>query len=81
MECHPPFLFVPMDTLKSTDEVLAGSPGDCYYNAVYDIRKALKAGASREEISEAIAIAMGVNAAAVVDLTDIAADNLDIKLY
>ena len=45
------------------------------------IKKAIKFGASREEISETIAIAMGVNAAAVVDLTDIAADNLGIKLY
>ncbi|MET0551646.1 MAG: carboxymuconolactone decarboxylase family protein [Vicinamibacteria bacterium] len=45
------------------------------------IKKAMKFGASREEISETIAIAMGVNAAAVVDLTDIAADNLGIKLY
>jgi AhpD family alkylhydroperoxidase len=45
------------------------------------VRKALKFGATREEISESIAIAIGVNAAAVVDLTDIAADNLDIKLY
>ena len=45
------------------------------------IKKAIKFGASRDEISETIAIAMGVNAAAVVDLTDIAADNLGIKLY
>lgn len=45
------------------------------------IKKALKSGATREEISETIAIAMGVNAAAIVDLTDIAADNLGIKLY
>jgi AhpD family alkylhydroperoxidase len=45
------------------------------------IKKALKFGATREEISETIAIAMGVNAAAVVDLTDIAADNLDLRLY
>jgi AhpD family alkylhydroperoxidase len=45
------------------------------------IKKALKFGATREEISETIAIAMGVNAAAIVDLTDIAADNLGIKLY
>jgi AhpD family alkylhydroperoxidase len=45
------------------------------------IKKALKAGATREEISESIAIAIGVNAAAVVDLTDIAAENLDLKLY
>ena len=45
------------------------------------IKKAIKFGASRDEISETIAIAMGVNAAAVVDLTDIAAENLGIKLY
>jgi len=45
------------------------------------LRKALKAGASRDEISEAIAIAIGVNAAAVVDLTDIAAENMGVKLY
>ena len=45
------------------------------------IRKALKFGASRDEISESIAIAMGVNAAAVVDLSDIAADHLNLKLY
>jgi AhpD family alkylhydroperoxidase len=45
------------------------------------IRKALKFGATREEISESIAIAIGVNAAAIVDLTDIAAEDLDLKLY
>lgn len=45
------------------------------------LKKALKFGATREEISEAIAIAIGVNAAAIVDLTDIAADNMDLKLY
>jgi AhpD family alkylhydroperoxidase len=45
------------------------------------VKKALKFGATRDEISEAIAIAIGVNAAAVVDLTDIAADNMDLKLY
>ena len=45
------------------------------------IKKALKFGATRDEISEAIAIAIGVNAAAVVDLTDIAAENLEIKLF
>jgi AhpD family alkylhydroperoxidase len=45
------------------------------------IKKALKFGASREEISEAIAIAIGVNAAAIVDLTDIAADNMELKLF
>jgi AhpD family alkylhydroperoxidase len=45
------------------------------------IKKALKFGATRDEISESIAIAMGVNAAAVVDLSDIAAENLKVKLY
>jgi AhpD family alkylhydroperoxidase len=45
------------------------------------IKKALKFGATREEISETIAIAIGVNAAAIVDLTDIAAENMDLKLY
>lgn len=45
------------------------------------VKKALKFGATRDEISEAIAIAIGVNAAAVVDLTDIAADNMNLKLY
>jgi AhpD family alkylhydroperoxidase len=45
------------------------------------IKKALKSGATREEISEAIAIALGVNAAAIVDLTDIAAENMELKLF
>ena len=45
------------------------------------IRKAIKFGATREEIGETIAIAIGVNAAAIVDLTDIAAENMDLKLY
>jgi AhpD family alkylhydroperoxidase len=45
------------------------------------IKKALKFGASREEISESIAIAIGVNAAAIVDLTDIAADSLELRLF
>jgi AhpD family alkylhydroperoxidase len=45
------------------------------------VKKALKFGATREEISEAIAIAIGVNAAAIVDLTDIAAENTGIHLF
>ena len=45
------------------------------------IKKALKFGATREEISEAIAIAIGVNAAAIVDLSDIAAENTGIHLF
>ena len=45
------------------------------------IKKAIKFGATRDEISESIAIAIGVNAAAIVDLTDIAAENTGIKLF
>jgi AhpD family alkylhydroperoxidase len=45
------------------------------------IKKAKKFGATPEEISEAISIAMGVAAASVVDLTDIAAKNLQIKHF
>jgi AhpD family alkylhydroperoxidase len=45
------------------------------------VKKALKFGATREEVSEAIAIAIGVNAAAIVDLTDVAADNMDLRLF
>ena len=45
------------------------------------IKKAKKFGATPDEISEAIAIAMGVAAASVVDLTDIAAEHLQIKHY
>ena len=45
------------------------------------LKKAKKFGATPEEISEAIAIAMGVAAASVVDLTDIAAERLQIKHF
>jgi AhpD family alkylhydroperoxidase len=45
------------------------------------IKKALKFGATREELSETIAIAMGVGAAAMVDLTDIAAEHMGLKLF
>ena len=45
------------------------------------IKKALKEGASREEISETIAIAVGINAAAIVDLTDKAAHNLGLNHF
>ena len=45
------------------------------------IKKALSSGATREEISEAISIACAVNAAAIVDLTDIAAANLNIDNF
>ena len=45
------------------------------------IEKALEYGASREEISETIAVTMGVAAASVVDQTDIVAEQLKIKLF
>lgn len=45
------------------------------------IKKALKEGATKDEIAESIAIAMGVNAAAVVDLTDIAAARLNLEHF
>lgn len=45
------------------------------------IEKALQYGATREEISEAICIAMGVAAASVVDQTDIAAEQMQLKLF
>ncbi len=45
------------------------------------IKKALKFGATREELSETIAITMGVAAASMVDLTDIAAEELRIRHF
>lgn len=45
------------------------------------IKKALKFGATPEEISESISITMGVAAAGVVDLTDTAASNLKVNLF
>lgn len=45
------------------------------------VEKALKYGASPEEISEAICITMGVAAASVVDQTDEVAEQLQIKLF
>ncbi|HSR50103.1 MAG TPA: carboxymuconolactone decarboxylase family protein [Acidobacteriota bacterium] len=42
------------------------------------IKKAIDYGATEEEISEAIAITMGVAAASVVDQTDFAAENLQL---
>ena len=45
------------------------------------IKKALKFGATTEELSETIAITMGVAAASMVDLTDIASANLRIRHF
>ena len=45
------------------------------------IKKALKYGATKEELSETIAISMGVNAASIVDLTDLASEKLQIRHF
>lgn len=45
------------------------------------IDKALQYGATREEISEAVCITMGVAAASVVDQTDIIAEKMQLKLF
>ncbi len=45
------------------------------------IKKAVKYGATRDELSETITITMGVNAAAIVDLTDQAAEALQIRHF
>lgn len=45
------------------------------------IEKALQYGASREEISETISVAMGVAAAAVVDQTDIVSEVMQLRLF
>jgi AhpD family alkylhydroperoxidase len=45
------------------------------------IKKALKFGATKEELSETIAITMGVSAASIVDLTDIASASLKIRHF
>ena len=45
------------------------------------LKKALQAGATEEEISETISIAAAINAAAIIDLTDIAAANMNINHF
>lgn len=45
------------------------------------IKKALKAGATKEEISEALVIAIGINAAAIVDQTDRSAARLGLNHF
>jgi len=45
------------------------------------VKKALKYGATKEEISETIVIAVGINAAAIVDLTDNAAAKLGLNHF
>jgi AhpD family alkylhydroperoxidase len=45
------------------------------------LKKALQAGATPEEISETISIAAAINAAAIIDLTDVAAANLNVNHF
>ncbi|HJQ68352.1 MAG TPA: carboxymuconolactone decarboxylase family protein [Blastocatellia bacterium] len=45
------------------------------------LKKAMEAGATEEEISETICIAAAINAAAIIDLTDIAAGNMNINHF
>ncbi len=45
------------------------------------LKKALEHGASKEEVSEAISIAMGVAAASVVDQTDKVSEKLQLKHF
>lgn len=45
------------------------------------IDKAIKYGATPEEVSEAIAITMGVAAASVVDQTDIVSEEMQLMLF
>jgi AhpD family alkylhydroperoxidase len=45
------------------------------------IKKALKSGATEQEISEALCIAAAINAAAVIDLSDVAARSLEVNHF
>ena len=45
------------------------------------LKKAMESGASEEEISETISIAAAINAAAIIDLTDVVAANLNINHF
>src|SRR5207249_12111946 len=45
------------------------------------IKKALKYGATKEEISETIAITMGVSVASIVDMTDTAAPEMQLRHF
>ena len=45
------------------------------------IKKALELGATKQEISDAIVIAVGIAAAGVVDMTDRAAIQLDLHHF
>ena len=61
--------------------IAASLVGKCQGCLEGHIKKALKEGVTKDEIAESIAIAMGVNAAAIVDLTDIAAARLNLEHF
>jgi AhpD family alkylhydroperoxidase len=78
------------ETYKSTDIdrktkeliAIAASLGfNCAGCLEGHLKKALDYGATKEEISESISIAMGVAAAGVVDQTDIAAEKLQLDHF
>ena len=78
------------ETYKSTDIdrktkeliAIAASLGfNCSGCLEGHLKKALEYGATKEEISESIAIAMGVAAAGVVDQTDIVAEKLELNHF
>ena len=66
---------------KELIAIAASLASHCHGCLEGHIKKALKYGATREELSETIAITMGVAAASIVDLTDIAAEELQIKHF
>ena len=78
------------ETYKSTDIdrktkeliAIAASLGfNCQGCLEGHLKKALEFGATRQEISEAISITMGVAAAGVVDQTDIVAEKLELNHF
>jgi len=78
------------ETYKSTDIdrktkeliAIAASLGfSCQGCLEGHLKKALEFGATRQEISEAISITMGVAAAGVVDQTDIVAEKLQLNHF
>ncbi len=78
------------ETYKSTDIdrktkeliAIAASLGfNCEGCLEGHLKKALEFGATRQEISEAICIAMGVAAAGVVDQTDVVAEKLQLDHF
>lgn len=67
---HPERSVIDLKT-KELISIAASLASGCKGCLQGHIVKAVKHGASREEIGEAIAIAVGINAAAIVDQTDI----------